>query len=178
MTAPLAGAPPSACAQELRDYVPARNKSVSNYKQYFQLSTVTSESSSGDTSSFVAETSVEIKPVETMNEPLTITDSLSNKGGSSITAITINNFFPQGEGSSANITDAGLESKFKDLSDVTLGLGVKSKEISEADKKLAVLNANFSSATTTTLSIYTESTSPTFVSIFEDVLFNKKTLTR
>lgn len=165
-------------AGEPGDYIPTRNKSTNNYKQYFQLSTATATSSSGDTSSFVSETSIEIKPVDTMSEAFTITDSFSNKGGSSITSMSINNFFPAGSDSAANITDAGLESKFKDLSDVTLGLAVKSKEISEEDKKLVVLNANFNAAASTTLNVYTESSSPTFVSIFQDVLFNKKVITR
>jgi hypothetical protein len=168
----------SMTAQELPQYIPTRNISINNYKQYFQLSTATSTSSSGDTSSFVSEASIEIKPVETMNEAFTITDSFSTKGGSAITGMSINNFFPAGTSSGANVTDAGLESKFKDLSDVTLGLAVKSKEISEEDKKLVTLNANFNAIASTTLNVYTESSSPTFVSIFQDVLFNKKTITR
>ena len=113
-----------------------------------------------------------------MDDPVITTDSFSAKSGSAITSMSVNNFFPAGSGSPANINEAGLESKFKDLSEVTLGLSVKPKELSEEDKKLVVLNANFNSAVSTTLNLYTESTSPTFVSVFQDVLFNKKTITR
>lgn len=160
------------------EYIPTRNKSVNNYKQFFQLSSATAVSASGDATAFITETSINIKPAETMDDPVITTDSFSAKSGSAITSMSVNNFFPAGSGSPANINEAGLESKFKDLSEVTLGLSVKPKELSEEDKKLVVLNANFNSAVSTTLNLYTESTSPTFVSVFQDVLFNKKTITR
>jgi hypothetical protein len=160
------------------DYMPITNKSINNYRQYFNLSSVSSTTSSGNTEAFISETTVEIKPSKTLKEPFNVSDFLSVKGGSTNTSISISNFFPADDGAVGSISDESLVDKFKDLSEVTLNLDVKPKELTSEQLKQIALSANFNVVASTKLEIYTESSSPTFVSSFQDIIFNKKLITR
>lgn len=165
-------------AQQLVDHLPTSHKTTNNYKQYYNLSSTSSVSSAGNSESFVATTSIEINAVPTKDQPLIVTDSYSSRSGSAISSIEINHFFPADKSSITAIDDPNLNEKFKNLSEVVLSLDVKPKELTQAEKELIVLNAEFNALSSTTLNIYVESSSPTFVSSFQNVLFDKKMITR
>jgi hypothetical protein len=158
------------------------NTSKLSYKVNFQTLSETSSTGSGDTSSFTSTSSVSITPPDTEDRPFTISDSTATRGGSNTGSVEINRFFPKNsysDGAAADSSSPGvLENKFKDLSKVEISLDVAPKELTEEDKQKIILSSNFTTSASTTLSTYAESSSPNFVSSFQNVLLNKKFLTR